>query len=505
MAQSKKKKKKKSDEYRLPGGWKAFVVMVIVLVCLCVAVLGYELFNRYLKPYFVKEEEEVEEVEEEYQDLSGETSVDEEPEEEESETEQVYDSKINFEIITEDDYTELLFEEADNLAEMYDYDGAIACLQESGYYDSDQEMQQAVASYQAEKDACVAWTPDQVTQINFQPLIVDPSRAFDDDAMSSGYNQYMCTIDEFDAIIQTMYSEGYVMVSLHDLCTVADDGTMEQNTIYLPEGKTPFILSQDDANYYHYMDGDGFAQKLVLTEDGQVKAAYVEDDGTVSTGDYDVVPLIDSFTTEHPDFSYHGHKGTIALTGYEGVFGYRTDEVYRTKDESQMTTYQRMFFEENPDFNEEAWTNEVNEATQVADALKAEGWEFACHTWGHVDPLNDGYNAFVEDINKWIDNVKPIVGDTDIIFFAEGTDIVEDETTYSEGNEYYAFLRDKGFDIFCIVDSSQYFVQFNGSSLRIGRRSIDGYRMYYNPDSFSGLFIVEDVWDDSRPTPVPEL
>ena len=27
--------------------------------------------------------------------------------------------------------------------------------------------------------------------------------------------------------------------------------------IYLPEGKKPFVLSQDDVNYYDYMEGDG--------------------------------------------------------------------------------------------------------------------------------------------------------------------------------------------------------------------------------------------------------
>ena len=81
-------------------------------------------------------------------------------------------------------------------------------------------------------------------------------------------------------------------------------------------------------SYYHYMDGDGFAQKLILDENGEVKNTYVEDDGSVSVGDYDMVPWIDTFVKEHPDFSYHGHKGILALTGYEGVLGYRTDEVY---------------------------------------------------------------------------------------------------------------------------------------------------------------------------------
>mgnify|MGYP003305080722 CR=1 FL=1 len=33
---------------------------------------------------------------------------------------------------------------------------------------------------------------------------------------------------------------------------------MERQEILLPEGKIPFVLSQDDVSYYHYMDGDGY-------------------------------------------------------------------------------------------------------------------------------------------------------------------------------------------------------------------------------------------------------
>ena len=36
------------------------------------------------------------------------------------------------------------------------------------------------------------------------------------------------------------------------------------------------------------------------------------------------MPIVDDFVREHPDFSYRGDKGTIALTGYNGVLGYRS-------------------------------------------------------------------------------------------------------------------------------------------------------------------------------------
>ena len=41
--------------------------------------------------------------------------------------------------------------------------------------------------------------------------------------------------------------------------------------------------------------GDGFATKLIVDEEGKIRNEYVEDDGSISVGDYDMVPLIDRF------------------------------------------------------------------------------------------------------------------------------------------------------------------------------------------------------------------
>ncbi len=399
---------------------------------------------------------------------------------------------------------EKVLQDAALLAAMYDYDGAVSCLRNSVYYETDPDLQNASAAYEAQKAACVAWEPENVTHIFYHTIIVDPSRAFDGEADQDGFNQYMVTMDEFSAIMQTMYEEGYVMVSMHDMCTLNADGTMSEKSILLPEGKIPFVLSQDDVSYYHYMEGDGFAEKLIIDENGKIKNTYIEEDGTVSVGDYDMVPWIDTFVEEHPDFSYHGRKGIIALTGYEGVLGYRTDEVYRTREADRLTEWQINFFNENPDFDEAAWQKEVDDATAVAAAMKEEGWEFASHTWGHIDPQAIGLEKMETDTQRWLDNVEPIVGATDVIIFAFGADI-GDWQPYSDENAFYVYLKEKGFRIFCNVDSSPYWVQFNGESMRMARRNIDGYRMYYNPDLLTDLFDVSDVWDDSRPVPVPAI
>ena len=394
--------------------------------------------------------------------------------------------------------------QADRMAAMYDYVGAMNFLKEMPGYSGSQAMQDAVTRYEASRASCSAYPLDQITHVFFHTMIRDTSKAFDGDQNEGGYNQVMTTMSEFEGIMQSMYEKGYVMVSLHDMCKVNADGTVSRGEILLPPGKTPFVLSQDDVSYYHYMDGDGFAQKLIVDENGKVKNTYIEDDGSVSVGDYDMVPWIDTFVEEHPDFSYHGHKGIIALTGYEGVLGYRTDEVYRTKEAGRVTEYQQKFFNEHPDFDEAAWQKEVDEATAVAAAMRAQGWEFASHTWGHISPQAKGIDGTKTDTERWLNNVATVVGDTDVIIFAFGADI-GDCQPYTSDNEFFTYLKGKGFNIYCNVDSSKNWVQFGDTFMRQGRRNLDGYRMYYNPDMLSDLFDVNAVWDSSRTTPVPQM
>lgn len=388
---------------------------------------------------------------------------------------------------------------ADKMAAQYNYDKAIKYLKEQPEYEDTKAFQTAVTEYENTKATCVEYPLDEVTHVFFHTLIVDTSKAFDGDSDEAGYNQMMTTISEFNKIIQSMYDKGYVMVSPHDMATVNEDGTMSKGKIMLPPGKKAFVLSQDDVSYYHYMDGDGFASKMVLDENGSVKCEYIEDDGSVSVGDYDMVPLLDSFVKKHPDFSYHGRKGILAMTGYNGVFGYRTDSAYKTGENLQDN--QKEFLENNPDFNFE---EDVENAKKIAEALKKSGWEFASHTWGHKNATESSVEELQTDNEKWEANVAPILGKTDMIIFAFGADI-GDWQDYSMDNPKFAYYKSRGYNYYCNVDSNQYWVQITDEYFRQGRRNLDGYRMYYNPDMLSDLFDVSEVWDSSRPTPVPEM
>lgn len=387
-----------------------------------------------------------------------------------------------------------LMAQADLMAAQYDYDGAAGLLKSQKNYESDTELQQKAAEYEAAKAACVEISPDTVEHVFVHSLIVDPSRAFDGDSAQDGYNLNMVTVEEFKKVIQSMYDKGYVLVSLHDMGEIDANGQMQRKSIWLPEGKKPIVFSQDDVSYYHTYSGDGFADRLIVDENGEVKNEYTDADGNTTVGDYDMVPVLDTFIKEHPDFSYHGRKGIVVLTGYNGVFGYRTDGDYR--DQLNLQEDQRKWLDAHPDFDFDA---DVAAATAVADAMKANGWEFASHTWGHISVSDKSLEEIKTDTQKWLDYVKPIVGDTDMIIFAFGSDI-GDWTGYASDNEKFNYLKSVGFDYFCNVDGSTLcWVQFGNTYLRQARMNIDGYRMATNPDILSPLFNVSDVYDTSRP------
>ncbi|MGN0264789.1 MAG: polysaccharide deacetylase [Oliverpabstia sp.] len=399
-------------------------------------------------------------------------------------------------------------EEAALLAASYDYDGAIEKLNSIEGAASDPEITARITEYETKRDNCVPVNMNEVTHIFYHSLIVDPDRGFaGDDYLAAGFKQWMTTVDEFNNITQAMYDNGYVLVRLRDLVvqTTDADGTVHFTSnpdLKLPAGKKAFVMSMDDLSYYHSYDGRGIASKIVLDENGKPTCEYVQADGTTVTGAYDYVPLLDQFIAEHPDASYKGAKGMIALTGYNGILGYRTDIAYKTGE--NLTSDQSAWLAAHPDFN---WDEECAQAKTVADGMKADGWEFASHTWGHIKIGDASLERIQTDTEKWEAYVAPLVGGTDTIIFAHGQDL-SDWHDYSTDNEKFNYLKSKGYNFFCNVDSTQYFLQIRDNYVRQGRRNLDGYRLWNDVhgsvNRTSDLFDASQVLDPRR-TDVPAL
>lgn len=257
-------------------------------------------------------------------------------------------------------------------------------------------------------------------------------------------------------------------------------------------------MSQDDVCYYSYMDGDGFAKRIVIGEDGKPTCEMVMDDGSISTGSYDLVPLLEDFIQEHPDFSYRGARAIIAFTGYEGILGYRT----AGSDAADNPNYQQ----------------DREQAAKVAQCLRDNGWELASHSWGHLklgvdsDPEKEFAikdERFQADTDKWEAEVESLIGPTDIILYPFGNDIA-DWRPYKQDNPRFKYLEAKGFRYFCNVDASApYWMQMGTNYFRMARINLDGYRLYQDmiqtdpsKKRLSQFFDAAEIFDSARPTPV---
>lgn len=339
----------------------------------------------------------------------------------------------------------------------------------------------AAASASASVPALVRW-PDntRVPHLFYHSLIVDPKRAFSA-ADGAGYREYMVTLAEFTAQLQQLYDNGYVLVHPQRLAAKGADGAMHKTPIMLPKGKKPLVLSVDDVSYYEYMKGRGFATDLFVADDGRVRNHYTDADGSIHVGSYDIPPIVDDFVREHPDFSYQGDKGTIALTGYNGVLGYRTS-VYEYGDTAKTKAAQQA-------------------ARTVATAMKDNGWRFASHTWGHINANTSTLGRLRWDQDMWHREVEPVVGPTDAIVFPFGAGIGR---SYTPGNPKYDLLHEQaGYDYFFPIDSSRPTrVQIATDHVTQMRIGVDGYSMTVasqQPDNVLNTFFdVQSTIDPAR-------
>lgn len=311
-----------------------------------------------------------------------------------------------------------------------------------------------------------------VQHIFFHPLILYPEKAFDGDAMSKGYNDWFVTIPEFKKILDSVYKNNFVLIDvnkIYEITGTQGHTTVTRKQLLLPKGKKPLVLSIDDMNYYEYMIKNGNASRLVLDDKGRVGTYSVTPKGEeILAYDNDIVPILDAFVEEHKDFSFEGAKGLIALTGYEGVLGYRTNRL------------------DSPDYE-----TERSQALSVIKRLKETGWSFASHGYGHLDTGAISLERLKKDTARWKKEVEPLVGETKIYVYPFGSDV-----PYKDAK--FKYLLGEGFRIFFGVGADGY-TESKGDCVIADRRSIDGLSFKYHREKLMDLFDVQAVIDNVRP------
>ena len=218
-----------------------------------------------------------------------------------------------------------------------------------------------------------------VPHLSFDTLVVNAEAAGSDGM----------TVEEFNEILQLLYDNDYILVSVRDLVNTTEqkDGSVSiaAKNLELPEGKKPLVLSQNDVSYPLTLPAGGYASKLLADESGNLVSEYHQPDGTTVTGAYDVISCLEAFLEEHPDFSWQGARGIIGVTGQSGILGYRTDELFgKSAEEGNIYA----------DYGTFDTASETASAQAVLNVLKEKGWEIASQGYSGISYASEYARRF---------------------------------------------------------------------------------------------------------------
>ena len=371
------------------------------------------------------------------------------------------------------DETDETLARAETLIRGYYYDEAIELLQ--GLEGGDADGLRARAE---EGKAALVPYEGRYYHVFFHSLIIDTSLAFDDKGHpAQGYNEWMTTVSEFQKMLPLLLENDFVLYDITQMVELDQNGNAQPKTILLPPGKKPLVISIDDVNYYDYMKTDGFADRLDVDADGRVVTIVKNADGTEqATYDGDVMPILDSFVLEHPEFSFRGAKGIVATTGYAGAFGYRiTDlELYSAQEGQAM----------------------LDKVREVAQALRNWGWQISSHSYTHNQYWNNRtitMEQMAYDTGRWKNEIEPYTGETNIFISPFGVHFDNSEARFRY------LIEEGGFNIYCPVGSGMN-VWFDKDVMFMERLNLDGYTMMLHPERVSKYFFDPAlVLDPTRP------
>lgn len=271
----------------------------------------------------------------------------------------------------------------------------------------------------------VDYPANQVRHIFSHCLIAYPEMGCGDPNKGNGSLDIDClTVSEFQKLLQSLYDNGFCLIDINDMYeNYTENGVKKarlKKNVQVYEGKKPLVISVDDVVYDSRKLDWGMIDRLEIQNDTIVGVKKI--DGKDVYSDKEIFPQLEKFIAAHPDFSFQGAKCTLALTGFEGILGYRTDD---------------QFADQGIDYKAERQKAQV-----VVDWLKANGYNFASHSYSHSNYGTCSQSRVDRDIERWNSQVKPLIGETQVFVYPYGA------FTYY-GTETHNKLVKEGFTIFC--------------------------------------------------------
>ena len=370
-----------------------------------------------------------------------------------------------------------ILEQAEKLAAEYNYEDAITLLDSVGDLTEHQDLQAKRAEYVNTMSSLVEFNnPHDIPNLSFHLLIHDMAKALQSKDYGGSYNKNFVSTSEFTKILENLYRNGYVLVDFESFVGAKTDingnAQFEPVPIYLPADKKPVMITETMVNYFAYMidpnndgttDHTGFASKLIVDGNGDIKAEYVDASGQTNVGNYDLVPILEDFIKTHPDFSYRGARAILAVTGHEGVFGHRINSAVVANK------------------GNDYWEKEVAGAKEITSALREKGYTIACYTY-----KNDAYAGWSvaqisADLQSWTTQITSVIGNVDTFVFAKTSNISD------YNGPAFSTMYQSGFRYF-ISNGESPMTQVNPTYVRQNRLMVTGETMQHYSSRFTGLF-----------------
>lgn len=285
---------------------------------------------------------------------------------------------------------------------------------------------------------------------------------------AKGYNIDCITVPEFKRMIQQLYDNDYMLININDAYELSENNTkVSRPKLMLPKGKKPLIMSIDDVTYDPRKAGNGMVDKLVV-KNGKIYTYTEAKNSDTGRDEYsddnEVFPILENFIAKNPDFSYKGARATLAMTGFIGCFGYRTDRLAKNQAE------------------------EIPKAQAVAQTLKKLGYTFASHSYSHHRSAQVSFAKVKDDSQKWKNETEPVVGKTRIYIWSYGESVPQSDPKAK-------LLRDTyGFRVFDGVGSGG-FTRYDKVAMLQDRAPVDGYSLRHRETTYKKMFDCRTVFD----------
>lgn len=327
-----------------------------------------------------------------------------------------------------------------------------------------------------EPEPALARWDQPVPHLFFHPLIARPAEAFREGQWRNHLYEWFITVEEFRRLLEDLHARGYVLVDVWQTLQPGADGAWSVAPFDFPAGKTPLLLSIDDLNYYAEMRWNGTASRLEVDSAGQLRTrrfaasqvAVAERPGDTVAYDNEIPLILEDFVARHPDFSWHGARGIVALTGKRGLFGWPT---HLTADA--------------------AWPQAVQGARAVAGWLRARGWHFASHSYWHQHRKDQSAADFDQAERRWVAETRDILGPTALYIFPFGEPLLGNQAKRQT-------LTDLGFRVFFSVEAVAVNSVDHGLPV-LGRLPIDGRALDGRFGAISRFCSRSAVRDPARP------